>query len=163
MNKNGRCGFTLVELVVVMAVTGVVVSALLIGFYSEVTNIRTQRAMRIASIIADDLMNEIRSKAFCDPGQPAAWAEEGTASRVNYDDVDDYDGLVDSPPRSIEGSALTNVQGFTCSVLVTNVPSTNFNAAGNFPHGSTDFLKVTVSVRGQGAGLTNITVVSRYD
>ncbi|MBA4388009.1 MAG: hypothetical protein C0404_08515 [Verrucomicrobia bacterium] len=155
-------GFSLVELVVIIVISGIVMSALMIGFYAEARNLQAQKAIRDATGLADDLMNEIRTKAFSDPLAPNSWAEQGT-NRVNFNDVDDYDGLSNAPPMTIEGLVMTNYGGYTCMVNVTNVPHADFNATGNYPHGSTDFLKIIVTARNRDLTLTNVSVVSKYD
>lgn len=158
----GAAGFSLVELILIIVISGITVSSLLVGFYSQSRNMEQQREIRLARILADNLMAEIRAKDFVDASLPNSWAEEG-ANRVNFDDVDDYDGMSNYPPTSVEGAALAGYSRFACRVSVTNVPHDNFNPTGSYPHGSTDFLKISVAVAGPSVVLTNSSVVSKYD
>jgi len=106
--------------------------------------------------LAQDLMEEITSKAFEDPtaGPGSFGAEEG--SRLLYDDVDDYDGYgPHSPPKDEQGNAMANYSVFTRSVTVVNVAEVG---AANMPRaslaaqteGSTSFKRITVTVSWDG-------------
>jgi len=66
------------------------------------------------------------------------------ANRTVYDDIDDYDGYVDSPPRSEDGTAIAGAAGFRRTVEVCNVLASNTNSVQ--PWDSTDAKRIRVSV-----------------
>ena len=63
---------------------------------------------------------------------------------ANYDDLDDFDGAVFSPPINGEREVLTNSAAFCQQITVENVSASNFEQAVG-DHGS-DFVRVTVTV-----------------
>lgn len=159
-------GFTLIELIVTIVLAGIVLSAIVMTLHplSESTGLMKQG--RDATLLAEDLMSEIRSRKFEDPETPLAFGPEaGESARAGYDDVDDYDGLSNAPPVTVEGAPLPKYADYTVTVAVENVLTDNFNAGTPAPDGSTDFKRIRVVVRKGRADLvtTNISVVSRYD
>lgn len=82
--------------------------------------------------------------------------EEG--SRAAYDDVDDFDGLSNSPPERIDGTALSDYGGFTRSVTVDNVTAAVPDPVTPEADGSTEFKRIRVTVTWTGAGAGEITL-----
>jgi len=66
--------------------------------------------------IAEAYMEEIALKPFADPDGVG-----GEALRADFDDVADYDGLVDNGARDQFGNAIAGLGGYTVSVAI--VPS----------------------------------------
>lgn len=162
MKQRSDNGLTLIETVLAIAISGIVVLALVFGMHDNVTGLQRQRAVRAAAFLAGDLMDEIRVKDFTDPQTPASFGPE-EAVRANFDDVDDYTGLTETPPRAVDGAAMTNYAGFTRRVVVVNVPAGNFNVLTPAPTNSTSFKRITVVVSHALVVQTNISVVSKYD
>ncbi len=105
-----------------------------------------------ASNLAQEMMEEITSKAYEDPtaGAGSFGTEEG--SRVDFDDVDDFDSYgPNTPPKDIQNNDMSAYATFSRSVTVVNVsdvgpsnlPRANLNAQTD---GSTGFKLVTVTV-----------------
>jgi len=67
-----------------------------------------------AVAIAEAYLEEIALKSFVDPD-----GVDGEGSRDLYDDVDDYDGLVDNGARNQFGAAIADLSDYTVSVTVT--------------------------------------------
>lgn len=63
--------------------------------------------------LAKALMAEITTLAYADPNT------EGGETRATYDDVDDYNGLSESPPTFKDGTAMTVPQPGTWQRTVT--------------------------------------------
>ncbi|MFC1498741.1 type II secretion system protein [Verrucomicrobiota bacterium] len=153
--------FTLIELIVTIVIIGVAVTALTLGFYEKVKSLDFERSAQNATLLADDLAYEIRSKIYEEPTN--SFGAEESSPRSNFDDVDDYDGWSESPPRTIEGTAMTDYNGFTRSVIIMNVLTNNLDPAVPEPDGSTSFKRIEVVVSGPEAAITNVSVVSKYD
>jgi hypothetical protein len=150
--------FTLVELAIMIAVTGAVLLGLVFAFHEKARLLEADRNARFASLLADDLMNEIRSRNFSEPNSTTNIQE--SLPRRNFDDVDDYAGWVHSPPQTIEGTDMTNFAGFTHRVIVTNV------WPGNLESGvasTTAFKRITVIVSNKSVCVSNCSVMSKYD
>jgi MSHA pilin protein MshD len=146
-----RKGFSLIEAVVLIVVVGLAVSPL-VGLFREVV-VRHSDAQQttMAVGLARGLMEEILSKSYEDPqaGAGSFGTEEG--SRTNYDDVDDYDGLNEKPPRDNRNNALNDFSAFRTRATVVNVqPAAPGGSAA--PDGSTDFKRVTVTVSWNNGG-----------
>jgi MSHA pilin protein MshD len=161
LNKKG---FTFIELIVTVVMIGIAILALVMVFQEALKNLDRQRQMRLSYLLAEDQMNEIRSKKYADPQSPTNFGPE-EASRRDYDDVDDYDGYAEAPPRTIEGVTLTNLpSGFSWRAIVVNVQGTDFNFNGPAAaDNSTDFKRITVVVSNIAVIISNMSVVSRYD
>lgn len=153
--------FTLLELIATMAVMGIVLTAFAVGFHERVKNMNVQLSIQTGRMLSDNIMDEIRSRSFTDPQTNSFGAEEASP-RANFDDVDDYDGWSESPPKTIEG-ADTPYEGFTRSVSVVNVLHNDCNASVPEPDGSTSYKRIEVVVTSADISLTNISVVSEYD
>jgi len=68
--------------------------------------------LTLATNLAQELMEEIRSMRWEDPqtaGGPLG-SDSGEWGRLDFDDIDDYDNLVESPPNDLDGNPL-NGQG----------------------------------------------------
>jgi len=166
MNVEGcrNCGYSLIELIITIVISSVVISAIIMSFYPAAKGMGFTKTARDATILAEDVMNEILSKGFVDTNWPTLFGpEEGVSNRAKFNDVDDYNGMTSRPPRTIEGVVLTNFNSLSVSVAVENVSVSNFNAVVPQPAGSTGFKRIRVVVSGQGVGITNIAVVSEYD
>lgn len=108
-------GATLIELVISIVVVAIAASAVL-GLLSRSVG-RSADAMVIAQAvaIAEAYVEEISLKAFADPD-----GADGEALRTEFDDVDDYDGLVDNGARDQFGTALAPLAAYTVTVSVTS-------------------------------------------
>ncbi len=109
-----QAGTTLIELVISIVIISIAVSAVLMALsmtigYSADPMIRHQ-----AVAIAEAYLEEITLKAFDDPD-----GVDGEANRTLYDDVNDYNGLVDVGARDQFNAALTGLDDYTVTVAVT--------------------------------------------
>jgi|GEM_PF-1468378 len=157
--------FTLIELIITIAIAGIAILSLVMVFQESLKNMERQKGLQSANLLAEDLMNEIRSKKYVDSDFPTNFgAEAGETNRSLYDDVDDYNSWPpESPPKTIEGDVISNLSGFTWRAFVTNVAPTNFNASPACAPNSTDFKRITVVVSNTAIIVSNMSVVGRYD
>ncbi|NQT18935.1 MAG: LamG domain-containing protein [Planctomycetes bacterium] len=68
----------------------------------------------------------------------------GLYNRAGYDDIDDYNGYADSPPRAEDGSTITGAEQFSRTVDVVNVAPDDIAAQQDWD--STDAKTITVRV-----------------
>ncbi|HUU68934.1 MAG TPA: LamG domain-containing protein, partial [Planctomycetota bacterium] len=66
------------------------------------------------------------------------------ANRVSYDDIDDYNGYSDSPPRAEDGTVIAGAGAFRRTVDVRNVLPANINSVQSWD--STDAKRIRVSI-----------------
>lgn len=119
--------FTYIEVLLSVAILGFVLIPLLSQFYTGFQGNIVAELVTQSIDLADDLMEEIKSKRFdenelpAEPVDPAAMGiDDGEISndRGTFDDVDDYNNWQQSPPQSIDGTALNNFSAFGRSVFV---------------------------------------------
>jgi prepilin-type N-terminal cleavage/methylation domain-containing protein len=156
-----RESFTLIELLVTIAIAGIILLSLALALRENMKTLSNQKDMQSATMLADDLMGEIRAKSFADPQSPTSFGLEESYPRRNFDDADDYNGWTSSPPQTIEGTIMTNYAGFWYRVAVSNVLESNFNALQ--PPGSTSYKRILVVVSNSQVVVSNVSVVSEYD
>jgi len=155
-----RSGFSLIEVVISAAVVGVLVVASLnaVGATAKARAQGVDRAR--ASLLAHELLAEIMAQAFVDPqldtGLIGLDAGESTlTNRLTLDDVDDYNGLVESPPARRDATLVAGGKGYRrvtsvahCTASgVTSLTATGIKRItvtvfrGNVPHGSVTALR----------------------
>jgi len=113
MRAHGEHGATLIELVVSIVVIAIAASAVLAVLSRSVG--RSADAMVLAQgvAIAEAYLEEISLKAYADPD-----GVDGEALRTDFDDVDDYNGLVDNGARDQFGAAMGSLSAYTVTVTV---------------------------------------------
>lgn len=115
-------GFTLLEALVAIALVAMCGAAVLWGLQSGVQNTQSALEQTIALGLAQQLMDEILGAKYCanldNPYESrlgcSSW-EAGSQGRERYNDIDDYNGFVRSPPVDPWGVRLgeDNGQGGT--------------------------------------------------
>jgi len=127
VTSKSRRGFSYLEIIMGVMILGFILTPLLSQFYIGFQATRTADALSQATFLAEDLMEEIKSKRFDENKFPAGSTPraqfgpdsgESASDRRTFDDIDDFNGWTSSPPRAANGTILTDFTGFTCSVQV---------------------------------------------
>lgn len=137
-------GATLIELVISIVVIAIAASAVLGVLSSSVGRSADAMVMSQAVAIAEAYLEEISLKPFVDPD-----GVDGEATRAAFDDVDDYDGLVDNGARDQFDTPLAPLAQYT--VAVTVVPSAVLTGV---PIGAAERIDVQVTYPGGVVALT---------
>lgn len=132
-------GMTLVEVAVSTIIVGVMMTAALSAVAASAKERAAMANAATAQALGEALMSEI-DQVPC--GSGAIAVSLGSSNRSAFDDVGDFSGLSDSPPKERDGTAISGVSGFARSVSVTNVSPTTL-ASGSPTSG---FRKVVVTV-----------------
>jgi MSHA pilin protein MshD len=111
MSKRHR-GFTLVELVIAIIIFAVAMAAFMLVVGDSIVRSADPMLRAQASSIGHAYLEEIMSKSYT-PGP-------GTGARELYDDVQDYDGLVDNGARDINDNPIAGLEQYTVTVDVSN-------------------------------------------
>lgn len=113
-----RKGVSLVEVVV----STVLVSIVLVTSMQTLTNTSTVRTIASEHNHAPDfascLFSEIMSHRYSDPEGGTTIGPESGETRATYDDVDDYHGLTQAPPRDRTDSVIAEASGWTWTAAV---------------------------------------------
>jgi MSHA pilin protein MshD len=149
-SRSGR-GFTLVEIVIAIAVMAIAVAGAMSVFVVAAQHSADPMVRQQAILVAEAYLEEILRQKFYDPDTDVVCT--GTASgetRATYDNVCDYNGLADSPPRNQAGAALAALAGYSVSVAVASSGVTLGPAgAGEINNtGAVRVLRVDVTVSG---------------
>jgi MSHA pilin protein MshD len=104
---------TLVEVVIAIVIIAIAVSAVLGVLARNVEHSADAMILTQGITIAEAYLEEISLKPFSDPD-----GIDGEIGRANFDDVDDYDSLVDAGAADQFGNAIPGLGGYTVSVAV---------------------------------------------
>jgi MSHA pilin protein MshD len=125
---------TLIEVVIAIVVVAIAASATLGVLSRSVAHSADAMILSQAVAIAEAYVEEISLKPFADPD-----GADGEAARADFDDADDYDGLLDNGAYDQFGNAIAGLAGYTVSVGV--VPSAALPGIGG-----ADALRIDVRV-----------------
>lgn len=155
---RAEAGFTLIELVVFIAVIGIALGGVLLAVNQASSRSADPLIQIRAAELGQAYLDEILPKKYdqhtgndgqtprcgsSDPGsQPcsATLGPESGETRARYDDVDDYNGLSDDPPLDAEGNARPGYAGYRADVSVAY-------AGSELPNlGNGDAKRITVTI-----------------
>jgi hypothetical protein len=147
-----RCGLTLLEVIVSTLIVGLMTVASLNSLGAATRSATSIGDRAIALGLADDLMAEILPLPYSDPNTTPTFGPEGAESsgpRSAFDDVDDFHGWNQSPPKNRDGVIIPNRDDWRHKVQVVRVTPAN----PTVPTGGTDQgakqIQVTIEYRGQ--------------
>lgn len=144
-------GVTLIELLVSIVIVAIAAGAVLGVLASNTAASADPMIRHQASAIAEAYLEEILLRPYTDPD-----GVDGEGSRTAYDDLDDYNGLVDAPPRDQFGTPIAGLAAYTVAVNVSNS-----SALPSVPAADAVRIDVTVS-RGADVSLTLSGYRTRY-
>jgi MSHA pilin protein MshD len=151
-----RCGFTLVELVMAIAVMGIGLAGAIAIFAATARHSADPMIQEQAQLIAEAYLDEILIKRFYDPNTNIVCT--GTTAgetRLTYDNVCDYNGLNEAPTNQF-GTAIAGLSAYTVKVTVTTAGVSITGVAPGPTNvtidntGATRILQVDVTVTGPG-------------
>jgi Tfp pilus assembly protein PilV len=156
--KNHNHGITLAETVISMLlISFVLVSTLsIVGPMARSTTVHADRL--VASNLANEMAEEIATKLFIDPNAAdpdalGADADDGSANRIDFDDIDDYQNWSSSPPSLSAGSPITSLSNWTRSVTIEHAVLAEPSTASAT---NTGLKRVTITVTKNGVKLAQI-------
>ena len=120
--RTSRPAFAVVEAVLSALIVGLMLAAAI----ETVSKSRASQAWAADRVrayeLASALMGEITDQKYSDPDLVTLIlgpdGTEALTGRTAFDDVDDYHGLSESPPKKRDGTSLTVYSGWTRSVNV---------------------------------------------
>jgi len=140
MPRRSRRALTLTEVVVSTLIVAVMTVAALDGLGAATRSSEWAGNQGIAQALADDLMAEVMARAYSDPDGSAAFGLESgeAAPRSNFDDVDDFNGWNELPPKAADGTTLSDRTKWRRRVTVERVRLSDLTQAtvGNTDEGA---------------------------
>jgi len=137
-------GFSLVEVLIAVVLVGLAIAALLAS-NSALTIANSEGAeLSTAEFLSEQIRELTAMLNVVDPETGIGTFGPEEPNFISYDDVDDFDGAIFSPPISADRSILNDFSAFTQQVTVENVSASNFElVVGDH---SSSFVRVTVRV-----------------
>ena len=127
---------------------------------SELTRSRQKFSYRgQAQLLAQELMAEILITNYKELVETPTFGPEPTetgGTRVNFDDVDDYNGWDATPPQRSDGTVMTDRTGWRQQVTVQYVDPLNTNTVVGTDQGAK---KITVVISKDGTTLTTLIAI----
>ncbi len=151
-------GFTLVEAVISIVLVGVLLVAAINTLGATAVSKRNIEHQALGYTLAADLMAEILSQAYEEPDDTPEFGRESGESgggRMDWDDVDDYDGWSATPPETKDEEPLDGYDQWTRSVEVAFVDPTSLNDLG----GNTGVKRITVTASFNGVPAAELVAV----
>jgi len=133
-SRKDQRGVTLVELLVSIVIVAIASSGVLVVLSMTADGSADPMIRHQAAAIAESYLEEILLKPIADPD-----GIDGEAARVDFDDVDDYDGLADVGVRDQFGNPIASLAAY--DVAVTVAPTVGLPAAP-----AADVLRIDVTV-----------------
>ncbi len=121
MNKKG---FTLIEIVMIIVLLGIIMPGIMLYFMQGVKDSAKPQRRNTAIFLAEALMEEIKSKRWdetaainstCSNASATLGFEVGETrigGATGFDDIDDFNGLDNTPPKDSQNAAQNNYPGF---------------------------------------------------
>lgn len=155
--KPGRvqCGFSLVELVMAIAVMGIALAGAVAIFSTTSRHSADPMIQQQAQLIAESYLDEILLKRFYDPDTNTVCPAAEGGGRLAYDNVCDYNGISGAPQNQF-GTAIPELSAYTVQVTVANAGVT-LNGLVN-GGGATEIRVLRVDVTADGPGGISVTL-----
>ena len=149
------------ELILGIVILAVGLTGVMSYFTQGARNSSYAQNTAVATDLAQDLMEEIRSKCWDQTATtvapcsgtvtPSALGPDSGETRATYNDVDDFTGLSNTPPKDSQGSTMTNPYNnmaqntFTQAVTVCYVPGSNLNDTSTC-NTTTNYKRIAVTI-----------------
>ena len=172
MRGRDAAGFTLIEAALTTVIVGTGVLSIMAA--QQAYHRKNDWAQRTgtAMLLANELRELTLSLPLNDPisGPANMGPEPGETSVADYDDLDDFAGQVAGgfgagttfdPPINALRQVIPNMGGWSQRVLVENVLSSFVSATFTQPLGTTNLMRVTVTVRYQGRNDPNPSTITQ--
>jgi prepilin-type N-terminal cleavage/methylation domain-containing protein len=158
-----RRAFSLVEVAVSAVLVGVLMAAAMRSVGGSVLAQYRTAERAFARLLADGLLTEILAKDYRQAGSTGIGRDAGetTTSKVNYNDVDDFDTWTESPPQFADGTPMPDLANWSRSVQVVFVDPANLNQTSTSAS-ETGAKRITVTVTHNG-GVVATRVAVRTD
>lgn len=154
-NSGRGDGFTLVEVLVAVLLVGIAIAGLMAANRALTQANGAAVDLSTAEFLAEQIRELTTPLAVRDPasGVTTFGPESDETSLAAWDDLDDFDGAVFSPPVNARRETLNNFSAYSQHITVENVNPADFSQTVA-DHGS-PFVRVTVTVKMNGRDVTS--------
>lgn len=143
--RSRSAGFTYLEALIATIVVGTAIAAglLLLGAGTRTDAAALERLT--GKSVAQELRDLLETKTTEDAEDPVYGPEPGEGSVAQYDDLDDFNGQVFSPPINSRLEVMTDLVGWSQEVLVESVDPVDPSVV--VAPLSTDLVRIRIVVR----------------
>ena len=144
-STKNKSGFSLIEVLIAILLVGLAIASL-VGANSAFTQ---SNAAGTDLSTAEFLLEQIRELTallpVVDPlTETSTFGPETGETLTNYDDLDDFDNAVFSPPITADRNPLNDFTAYSQQITVENVNASDFEQVVS-DHGS-NFVRITVKI-----------------
>jgi prepilin-type N-terminal cleavage/methylation domain-containing protein len=138
-------GFSLVEVLIATILVGLSIAALVAANGSFTMANDAGADLSTAEFLIEQMREMTTLLPVSDPAS-TTWMTFGPEETgvVNYDDLDDFDGIMLSPPRNANRDVLLSYPTFSQRITVQNLDPSNFDQV--VADRTSDFVRITVTV-----------------
>ncbi len=143
-----RAGLSYVEIIMATMIMSILLVAALNLFANlgrSKTNVMKHDASTVASL---DLIKEIMERNYKDPTTPTDFGADPCeligGNRSFYDDIDDYNNLIEHPPKYLDGTNIPGYEDMTRSTKVRWVKASDFTQTSLVDQG---YKEVTITLK----------------
>ncbi len=144
-NTKNKSGFSLIEVLIAILLVGLAIASL-VGANSAFTQANGAGAdLSTAEFLFEQIRELTALLPVIDPQtEISTFGPETGETLANYDDLDDFDGAIFSPPIGAHRNPLNDFAAFSQQVTVENVDASNFEQVVS-DH-SSYFVRITVKI-----------------
>ena len=143
----------MLEALLAAVILAMAITAIVMPFTAAAQNEQVDARQTLAVNLAEDMMEEILAKPFQDPdGDSSPGPEKGESKRSQFDNIDDYDGLVETGGFGDAVEDQPEANGLSRSVAASYV-----RLGGQKPDEEPTFIRVSVEVSHNGGGIVQLT------
>jgi type II secretory pathway pseudopilin PulG len=155
-------GFTLIEAAMVTVIIGVGVVAMLQLLAAGSMSNAASTELTTAINLSNNIREMTQTLYFRDPDYPYNWGPEPGETMATFNDIDDFDGRVFSPPIDARRQPLTEFTGWSQRIMVRTVdPNRLARVMPNDPE--EPFKRVIVIVQRNGRTVSQSTWIVAQD
>lgn len=141
-------GFTLVEVLIATVLIGLSIAALLVANGSFTMANAAGADLSTAEFLVEQIRELTTVLAVVDPETEFDTFGPEEAGLATYDDIDDLDNAVFSPPINAHRAAMPEFATYSQQIIVENLNASDFNQV--VADHTSPFVRVTVRVRHNG-------------
>ncbi len=114
--RRGEAGFTFIEILITLVFMSIALLAATSQFPMGLRVSESAENITLGTNLAQELLEEIRSLPWKDPnplndGNPLGPDPGETNRTLHFDDIDDYDGLIEPMPVDLDGNEMDGAGG----------------------------------------------------
>jgi len=154
-NIRTSAAFTLIEVLLATVLVGFAIVALMLANSSLTKTNAAGLDLSTSEFLIEQIRELTAMVEVVDPCSGTAVFGPEEAGLAAYDDLDDFDGAVFSPPIDAARQGLTDLAAFSQHITVDNVSGTDFQQV--VAEHSSDFVRITTTITRNNETISSVT------